>query len=207
MHLRFWRGYLTPITKSTGRNNLKKLKFRSLTILFTMLALLLTGCGGGGGGSGGNSIQDRLTSRMGSLSNGLKSGNTNTVMSNFSQSYYDSGTDYWDYRAIVADFFAEGGRMWLENLQGREFVQLDDTHASRRFTATRVVRIYGDTTRTSLDAWESFRLENGQWLIYGSQRSRGLGPDQKPSFSSLLKTIKKTDGTPPPTTPVPPEAP
>lgn len=180
-----------------------KLNFRTLTIplaALVALAIALAGCGGGGGGG---SVQDRLTSRMGSLSNGLKSGNTNTVMSNFSQSYYDSGTDYWDYRAIVADFFAEGGRMWLENLQGREFVQLDDTHASRRFTATRVVRIYGDTTRTSLDAWESFRLENGQWLIYGSQRSRGVGPEQKPSFSSLLKTLKPI-GTPPPTAPIPP---
>lgn len=183
---------------------MKKLKFRSLTILFTMLALLLAGCGGGGGGG---SVQDRLTSRMGSLSNSLKSGSTNSVMANFSQSYYDSGTDYWDYRAIVADFFAEGGRMWLENLQGREFVQLDDTHASRRFTAKRVVKIYGDTTRTSIDAWESFRLEDGKWLIYGSQRSnRETGSEQKPSFSSLLK-IKKPDGTPPPTAPIPPETP
>ncbi|MEK7202656.1 MAG: hypothetical protein AAB669_03980 [Patescibacteria group bacterium] len=183
-----------------------KLNFRTLTILFTMLALLVTGCGGGGGGGGG-SVQDRLTSRMGSLSNGLKSGNTNTVMSNFSESYYDSGTDYWDYRAFVADFFAEGGRSWLENLRGWEFVQIDNTHASRRFTAVQAVKIYGDTTRTSIDAWETFRLEDGKWLIYGSQRSnRGAGTEQEPSFSSLLK-IKKPTGTPPPTAPTPPDHP
>lgn len=183
---------------------MKKLKFRSLTILFTMLAVLLAGCGGGGGGG---SIQDRLTSRMGSLSSSLKSGSTNSVMANFSEDYYDSGTDYWDYRATVANFFAEGGRSWLENLRGREFVEYDSTHAARRFTATQVIRIYGDTTRNSLDAWEAFRLEDGKWLIYGSQRSnREAGSEQKPSFSSLLK-IKKPDGIPPPTAPIPPDRP
>ena len=189
------------------------MKKRSFTLMAILLVLLLTGCGGGGTGGGG-AVQDRLTDRMRSLSNALKSGSTNSVMANFSLDYYSGGTDYWEYRAIVADFFSEGGRSWLETLQAKEFVLYDATHADRRFTATQVVKIYGSTDRTYVDAWESFRLENGKWLIYGSGRSsREAGSEQKLIFGALLKEqIKKIRTMPPATTtqpedPIPPDVP
>ena len=166
---------------------MKKLNRGTLTVLITLFALQLIGCGGGGGGS--KSVQDQLTNRMKSLSNALKSGNTDSVMANFSQSYYSGGTDYWEYRALIASFFAGGGRSWLENLQGMEFIQADDTHAARRFTATHVIKTSGSTDRIDLDSWESFRLEDGKWLIFGSQRSsRGVESEQKPSLGALLGT-------------------
>jgi hypothetical protein len=189
------------------------LKRRSFTFLLILLVLLVTGCGGGGTGGGG-AAQDRLTDRMRSLSNALKSGSTDKVMANFSLDYYSGGTDYWDYRATVANFFNEGGRSWLENLQAKEFILYDATHADRRFTATQVVRIYGNTDRTYIDAWESFRLENGKWLIYGSGRAmRGTSEEQKLIFGALLKEqIVRVRALPPATTtqpedPIPPDLP
>lgn len=165
--------------------------FKLLVATITIALLVAIGCGGGGAGGGGGAVQDQLLSRMRSWSNAMKSGSLSSTMSNFSRDYYDSGTDYFDIRDLMDAFFSDGGRAWLEELEGHEYV-VDGDYAARRFTAYVVTRIYGNTDREWMNNYEYFHREGGRWLIYGNQdRSRGTGSQHGPSFSEQLK--KKTE--------------
>lgn len=180
------------------------LKFRLLVITIVALAFGLVGCGGGGGGGSNTPVQNLLLSRIQSWSNAMKSGNLNSTMSNFSRDYYDSGSDYNDMRNLMDDFYREGGRAWLEDLRGFEYV-VDGNLAARRFVATFAVRIYGSTDYTTLDTFEYFRLENGKWLIYGNQSSRSRsnreGSDDPTIVTQMREQMKKqmkNTSSPPP---------
>lgn len=153
------------------------------------LSILLAGCGGGGGGS--SAVEDLMLSRMRSFGDGLRSRNTNRLMSNFSRSYLDTGFSYVDYRDTFDTFFRLGGQAWLEDLEAHEWSANND-YASRRFSAWAVLKLGGNVERTWTDRAEYFRRESGKWLIYGNQ-SNSRAPGNQVAFALAIRQMLEKD--------------
>lgn len=166
---------------------MKKLKFRSLTILFTMLALLVTGCGGGGGNT---SPEDAVFNTTKGFMVQWGKHNVSKAMSYVSRDYYESGMDYYDLKNAI-----EGSsRFEVTNFK----ITTYDFDSAKNWCSA-YVDSYLDGRRVT--GWMYLHKTSG-WLISGED-----GRGKHTTDSIVPKMIKKPIGTPPPTAPVPSDRP
>lgn len=165
------------------RINLKKLNFCTLTFLFTMLALLVTGCGGGGGGN--TSPEDGVFNTSKSFMVAWGKHNVSKAMSYVSPDYFESGMDWYDLRDAI------NGSSRFE-VTGFKITTYD--FDSDKLWCSAYVESFLDGERVA--GWMYLHKRTG-WMICGED-GRGQHTD-----SILPKLLKKLSGTPPPTAPIP----
>jgi hypothetical protein len=154
----------------------------SSLMVFLTLGLMLSGCGGGGTTTPQTPVQDKLFERMQSLSRARETGNLSGIMYCYSFDYLESGQDYVELEMYMNSFLGDGGRAWVEDLQGHEF-QVNGNIASRRFTYWYNELFYGNSIRVWVDRTETFRLDDCKWVIYGNQASTKVASPKTESIS------------------------
>ena len=137
-------------------------------------ALLLAGCGGGLKGSG-ITVEDRIRANYAKLIDATNKEDIDAVMSLYSVSFYDQVYHVDSIKADYVAFFA-----YYSDIT--EHIEIRGTTRSGPYVVVDIREWYAATTPDGVrvasepnDYSDLWRIENGEWLLYGDQQDAPTG--------------------------------
>lgn len=161
---------------------LEVLTMKSRIVLMAALgviAVLVAGCGGGGGNSDVSSIKGRYRE----LQKGLQNKDIQRVMSVYSYNFLDNGFTFDDIKNGTANLFIDFND--IQEDQSFRDISISGNFAYVTWTETLTgLEVSTGQVKQSVTTYDDvLHWENGDWYIYGNQKSSAPGAKRVPRYS------------------------